>query len=405
MNTLAQFESLLDLLGSRKTPAQISVEDWEGIVDQSLRHGVGTILLKRLEEGGEIANVPAEPRRKLVAEKLRIAVENTKLFVELAVVLNAFREENIPAVVLKGAHLSELVYGNISLRPMDDIDLLIKNDDLRKVEKKFAALGYLQSEDDANRMRSVDPHHLTPFRKEGCKPIEVHWTLPSMDAAGVEGFWERARRVEMAGCTALILSPEDLLIHLSVHASLHHRFGAGLRPLCDIAAAIDCYRDALDWKKLLTQARACGVVNATYLTLYVAHELVNADVSQKALHAMARRNFDPALFEWAKQQIYTRSKEISDPSGMSPRLARLLGSGSYKEKLRKLLGAAFPPRDQIAKMYSLSKDSLGVYVAYAWRWKDLLILRGGVVLRLLRRDKETLAKAEMYQKLVDEKEE
>lgn len=407
MDKQSPYESLLTFLRLRES-SENTLDgtpgiDWEGIVEQSFNHGVSALLFERLKKLGESLQVPSEIAQKLKSSQLRTGFTNTKLYHELGSVLRALSEETIPVIVLKGAHLAELVYGNVALRSMDDIDLLVKERDLSRVEKKLFDLGYVHLTDDAERMRSASPHHLTPFRKDGCTPIEVHWTLPSMGAAGTSDseVWDRAQQVDIAGRRALILSPEDLLIHISIHASLHHRFGIGLRPLCDIAAITTRYHDVLDWDKVRTSAQRWGLQSGVYLTLLVAKEMVGADVPESALQAMKPNHFDAALVDWAKEQINTQSNELTHTSSISPRLAQLWGAGSLTGKMKQLFRAAFSTRQEMARMYNVSADSPRLYFYYPKRWKDLILLRGGVLWRLLRGDRDAIAKAEMYQKLID----
>ena len=345
---------------------ELSISDWEGVVQESLAHGVAAILYDRLKRESGPLRIPSEMLQRLKAVKLRIGIRNTKLYHELAGVLKALRKEGIQVIVLKGAHLAELAYGNVALRPMDDVDILVKKHDLSRAEKKFFEMGYFHLEGDSERMKSASPHHLTPFRKQGCTPIEVHWTLPSMDTPGTDAnnVWERAQDAEIAGSKALVLSPEDLLLHISIHASLHHRFGVGLRPLCDISAILTRYRDVLDWNKVLSSAQQWGLCNGVYLTLHVAKELIDADVPESALQALKAKQFDAALIDWAKEQIYTLSGELTDPSSMSPRLAQFWGSRSLTGKVKQLLRVAFPPPGDIARAYNLASDSLRLYFFY-----------------------------------------
>jgi hypothetical protein len=52
------------------------------------------------------------------------------LYRQLKEILIEFNKNNIPVILLKGAHLAQFVYGNIALRLMSDIDLLVKKEDL-----------------------------------------------------------------------------------------------------------------------------------------------------------------------------------------------------------------------------------------------------------------------------------
>lgn len=403
-NQHTPFDSLCTLLRPDASPALdvagISPQEWEAIAALSLAHGVSTLLLERLRSRAETPCIPASILTDFEAVRVRTAMRNLRLYTELAIVMRALREHDLPFILLKGAHLAELVYENLSLRGMGDVDLLVRESHLAAVKEAIRGLGYSQYIKTAEKMKSTSAHHLVPFEKEGAAPIEVHWTLPAIARVGAEPaeLWERARPAEIAGCRAFVLAPDDLLLHTCVHASLHHRFGIGLRPLMDIAAILARYNGALDWDRLHCSAEQWHLSKSVSLTLRVARELVGAPVPD---HALTQLPVNPELIQWAKHQVRTRSQELGDAASVSPRLARFWATPTVGGKVRQLWRIAFPPREEIARMYSLSPDSLKMYLAYPALWKDLFLLRGRAVWRLIRRREESVAKARMFQELLD----
>lgn len=385
-----QFELLLDVLRSRdewRTPLNLTIDDWRRVVELSIDQGLSAHLLERLEKHEKLLHPPAEIVRRLKAIGLRIAAANTKLYCELAVILQAMQKEAIPVIVLKGAHLAEIVYANVALRSMSDVDILVAKENITRVESMLFELGYVV----LPPSMGTSHHHEIPFAKKDCPHIEVHHTLPFMGDIdkGVKEIWERAQHVTIAGCNTLVLSPEDLLVHVAVHASLLHRFGIGLKPLYDISAIVTHYHAMLDWEKVLSYTQHWGVGNAVYLTLRIANEMIDAGVPDRALQMMAPPQFDSALLDWPKELIFTAG------------LAHLWGAGWSKNSVTALFHIAFPRPVDIARRYGLTPTSLRLWLYYPVRWKELLVQRAGMIWRLVLRDKTVTAKAEMYQKLID----
>ena len=56
------------------------------------------------------------------------AARNMRLYKQLENFLDKFATEKIPVIMLKGAHLAWTVYPNMALRPMADVDLLVRNE-------------------------------------------------------------------------------------------------------------------------------------------------------------------------------------------------------------------------------------------------------------------------------------
>ncbi len=70
------------------------------------------------------------------------ATHNLLLGRQLASCLRALAAASVPAIVLKGAALLETVYENIALRPISDVDLLVRRADLTVARQVLERLGY-----------------------------------------------------------------------------------------------------------------------------------------------------------------------------------------------------------------------------------------------------------------------
>ena len=147
-----------------------------------------------------------------------MGIRNTRLLAQLNGVLKAFREAGIEVVVLKGAHLAELVYEEVALRPMADVDLLVRPAGLHDATRLLRSLGYEQ----ATAGPAAAPRHqeairenmeVDPFRKPGGLLLDLHYAIAvpaQMADADLDGVWSRVQEARIGGAQALVLSPEDL---------------------------------------------------------------------------------------------------------------------------------------------------------------------------------------------------
>jgi len=68
------------------------------------------------------------------------------------------------------------------------------------------------------------------MRRPGGAMVELHWTLVTplcgarIDEHELAGLWERSVPATIAGAPSRALAAEDLLLHLCMHVSVHHRF-------------------------------------------------------------------------------------------------------------------------------------------------------------------------------------
>ena len=133
------------------------------------------------------------------------------MYGELRNVLNAFRDKKIEVIVLKGAALAETVYPNRALRPMSDIDLLVRKEKLTEVEAKLLDMGYVLQDRAKGKEFYQEHHYHWVFSKKPDVNIEIHWHVKRPTGAfeiDIDELWKSAQSIKVAGVEALILSPE-----------------------------------------------------------------------------------------------------------------------------------------------------------------------------------------------------
>jgi Uncharacterised nucleotidyltransferase len=389
MKFLASSDLLPRILNvsSGRDPAErlgrMSMQDWDALVAQAEIHQVAPLLFRHFQKPEQPAAVPAAVMERLATSHQKTTANNEELFSHLAVVLTALREECLPVIALKGVHLAPTVYGDIALRPMRDVDLLAKGTDLQKIEEKLLGLGYHLLEIPGTTTDYSTHRHLAPFIKEGAPPIELHRTI---DNSGrfrfeMEDLWKRARPLHIAGVEVLALSPEDLLLHLCLHAGVQHGFRVPLKHIYDIAAMIQCFSQELDWRKLVEAAELWGMKKAGYYALAVAQDLLGAPVPAEALAGLKTLECDDRMVTVIRDYVLLQFAYPA-PSGIGA-MVRARGSG---ERLRALIRSVFPPLARLREIYALQPGSRIAYGYYLFRPWDLLARRGSFLLQLASRD-------------------
>ena len=184
-----------------------------------------------------------------------------------------------------------------------------------------------------------------------------------------------------------MLAPEDMLLHLCLHACKHGLTGS-LRPFCDIAATIQRYGSTLDWEQLQARAVHWRVAPYVYLPLHLARDLVGAAVPEACLTALKPEHFEARLLSWATAEL------LEDPAmaALFPALLRLWQGPRVSDRLaivRQILSPA-----TVAASYGMAPTSKRRYGYYPARFKDLLRRYGPTLWRLCRRDPYLLAAAE-----------
>lgn len=385
---------LCSLLGEgepdRAALARLSDADWDELLRQSERHRVAPLLYRRLKDRGMKTILPAGVEQGLRERYYQNFFRNTQLYKSLAEIFMALQDDNLPAIPLKGAHLCEVVYGNIALRPIGDLDLLVRKEDLNRVAEKLQECGYTQSKPFWMEAVVSAHQHLPPFTKPGVPQVEAHWSILSPTYSfniDPDGLWSRAQPAVIGGVQTLVLSPEDLLLHLCLHTSVPHRFAHGIRALCDVAETLCHYRQEMDWDQVLLRARQWRADKCVYLTLRLAGELLNVKVPDDALEAIKPNDLDPKHVIWARESALARQ---TYPLPGFANFVRAWRANGLQGKVAHLLKVAFPSRGVMATMYPAPPSSKRIYLYYLVRVKKLIVLVVSIALRSLCRDRYTI---------------
>lgn len=371
--------------------------EWDELVQQASRHGVGPLLYRRLKGSGPDGGVDGVPERvvdRLRSAYLGCATRNTLIYHRLTEVFDALRDAGIPVIPLKGAHLAELVYGNVALRSLGDVDLLVRKSDLAGAAEALEGVGYRPSQPFWIEATCATSHQLPPFIKTGGPVIEVHWTIERPGGPfriDLDGLWQRAQPADINGSSVLVLSPEDLMLHLCLHACFHHRLSTGARALCDVASVIRRDQGGLHWEQVAARAREWGATKPVYLTLWLAREWVGAAVPPDVLDDLAPADLNPGLVAQATEQLFGAQPSGSLP--MSSNFMRIWNVRGLRGKVAGFLRFTFPSRETMATMYPAPPSSGRIYLYYPARLKDVLVRYGRSAWRLLRRDEVMLAAA------------
>ncbi len=188
----------------------------------------------------------------------------------LGELLAAFRAAGVAAAVLKGMALAEALYENPALRPMDDVDVLVRQDDVGRARAALEALGYAAPASFAHEVRHRAASMFTRA-EHGAPParVDVHWALVDAKSSPVagrwaDGVWERAGQAALGGERMPVLDPTDALLHACVHLTVNHGL-AGLLWRLDVALMGRRWAGRLDWDRAVaacTAGRLTGVVSA-----------------------------------------------------------------------------------------------------------------------------------------------
>jgi Uncharacterised nucleotidyltransferase len=288
--------------------------DWNYLIEIASYHGTIPLLFWNLSRLAP-DDVPETTLNQLKAASNAIACRNLSLTGELLKLLNRFRDRGIRALPLKGPALADAAYGNLSLRQFCDLDILVPKDDMLKAKEVLVLQGYHPKLDltAGEEAAYLESHHDYKFvRPKDSVVVEIQWGVTQWSFAfpfDFEDAWKRREAVSVAGASVPNLAPEALLLMLCVHGTKHR--WEQLKWICDIAQIVDTYREKLDWDRLMDQACALGGERMVLLGLFLAHDLLRAELPEETLE---RIHNDPQVKLLAGQVSKRLFHEASNPA-------------------------------------------------------------------------------------------
>ena len=363
------FEFLLRCLAVGVTPLAVSGQVpaiWNDVVAIAASHGLAPLLYARLKQKGAQALVPADAWERLRRDYRDSAVRSMFLHRELRPVLRCLRDAGIKVIVLKGVFLAEAVYSDAALRSMADVDLMVPRAELPRANALLLDLRTA-----CNRSGSAGSL-LSRDRKYLLSPgagIDFRWTIDvpaGRSRLDLAGLWDRARPASIAGVEVLAFSPEDLLLHVCLHAAHRHGLGDGLRPICDAAETVQRFGGELDWAQVTARAREWGAARYVGLTLRLARSMLAAAVPDDILEQLVPGGIDQRILEAASNSVLAKAGYLE----RMPFFDRL-GARTFGERTKLSWERVFLSRQEMAARYPASLNSKHLWFYYALRLRDV----------------------------------
>jgi hypothetical protein len=387
MTPTFMLDSLLTCLRTAPTSEQIaqlstlSPATWDEIAAMAKRQKVESLLYYRLKAHGLEHRVPVEITACLKKHYYANAARNLYLMQEVDQILTALQQAQIAVIVLKGVHLATTIYASPGLRYMADIDLVVHEAQLAAATRALNDLGY-RTRKEAGPASAAE-HHLVPMVRQGdMASVEIHWTiLPTHHGYGVEmdKIWAQAQTITIANQQTFVLSPEDLLLHVCIHATYFHLFQQGVRALCDVDAIIRHCQSTLNWQEVIALGKTRQWAKGLYLTLYLAQQWLDTPIPSAFLRALKPADFHQRIIQEAAAQIYMAGE---DPHLLSPNFIHLWNTGRPVEKVQIFFRRLFLPEKTMTQLYHVAPDSPTRWFYYLIRCRELLIRYGTILWRL-----------------------
>ena len=284
--------------------------DWDYLLRLAFGNGVAQLVYWQLNTACS-DRVPTAILDTLKAHFFENTERNLLLTGELLKLLALLGGEGIPAVSIKGPVLAASVYGNLSFRRFEDLDLLVRRQDFLRARDLIVSRGYQPGIPISGVPSPEVLRESILTCNERRISVDLTWGITSGFCAfrrSLTDLWRRLRTNSLAGHRVLDLAPEDLLLVLCAHGNKH--LWARLGWICDVAELIRVQRK-MDWGWIMRQARTLGTERMLLLGVYLARGLLGAELPREAAK---RAESDAAVKFLAGQVCRYLFHEAHNPS-------------------------------------------------------------------------------------------
>jgi len=321
--------------------------NWNYLLETAQEHGVMPLLYWNLNTTCP-ESVPRATLDQLRTYFRKNSQRNVFMAGKLLRLLSLFETHGISAVPFKGPALAATVYGNLALRRQSvDLDILVRKQDVLKAKDLLLTQGYWPEEKWTRQQEAVllqRSHEYTFVHDDDKVKVEVHWRITSkyfsfpLDS---ERLWERLRPSSLAGEEVMAFSPEDLLLILCVHGTIH--LWQQLELICGVAELIRATK-GLDWTQIMEEASELGSERMLFLGLFLASALLGAPVPDVILNRVRADSSVKALATWVHERLF---REVySPPLGvLESSLFHLRARERWRDRVRYCVRLAISPTE------------------------------------------------------------
>ena len=277
---------------------------WTTILGAARRARALGHLAVRLRLAGVMATVPEPVAAHFESADRVIRRQRQRLHLELRELGEAVDDLDAPVVLLKGAAYEALKLPLAAARVASDVDILVRPEDLHRVEDRLKARGWVSIELNAYDERYYrEWSHEIPALSHPSRSLEVdvhHSIAPGLrgNSPAVRALFERSMpcewRVGRAGRRPRpfqVLDPADQLLHLAVHTFASSDLAGRLREVMDFDLLYRIYcapGGPVDPGVAMDRASSSGTDRAFWWALHFARRWLGTPVEPALLDRTGR---------------------------------------------------------------------------------------------------------------------
>jgi hypothetical protein len=360
----------------RTAGMELDGSGWHAVVSMALSHGMAPLVFTHVAHAELLPSMPEETARRLKESYIQTLVTNRRMQKELVRLTIACAERGVEVVALKGVTLAARYYGDLALRPANDIDLLVRRRDVAQTAEILKTMGYCAQ---PGLGRETQFYALASAALSYDQPngptVEVHWELTSLTlyraGLSVERAWPRLCSVMLGDTPMRCLDSKDELSYLCVHSAAQHDHSRLIWSV-DIAELVRGLPVDWDWSGFVRETIAACLATPVAAALAYCNNTIGMPLPPSVLDALQRASRAPE-----EQAAWRASRaRLLDADWIPAHRKALRGPVDWLVFLR---GVLVPGSSTVAHLYGPAAASLPqrliTYMRHARRCAPRLFTR------------------------------
>lgn len=256
--------------------------DWARMLLLAEEHGVLGQFAACLNNNSA-AVAPPEIKQSLLELRRAQNFLTLRLTAELFRLLELFDKQGVSTLVIKGPVLAAQAYADPSARTYGDLDLLIRQRNIRRATELMIASGYQA----AVPLSAIDagkiPGQYLFSNPDSKLLVELHNDLTLRyfpRPLPIEDYFGRQIQVRIDAHEVPAPSPEDHLVLICIHGAKH--FWERLNWIADVAGLIS-QQTRIDWERAASTARTVQSEHLLRTGLRLAIDVLRAELPEAVL--------------------------------------------------------------------------------------------------------------------------
>lgn len=345
--------------------------DWEEVFQGVCGNGLLGLTQRYLARQPTRAYPPLEFRQRIQEAQRINTMRMIMMYRKIRPLLDYLTRSGLDYMVIKGPAVAYSVYPDAALRSFNDLDIVVRERDWAMMHQLLIGIGFKPEEDLPQPPPKLVPqavmYELKYWHAETKLLVEVHYDdilNAGLAARDVEGFWQRATMAQVDDIPVKVMSLDDQLIHLCIHA--HYHSYTRLNWLSDLAFIVRDHAARIDWERILKTVQVEEAQVGVYYSLYFLERLLGVSAPMGVMAALRpdtfRRRFHERYMPEEKILLLQPMSRSDFSFYFMPLFKRLLPDllvmGRRREKLHYLQRLLLPPQDWLRYYYRLSSTQM-----------------------------------------------